>query len=219
MQLYYLTPKPSFVPEMPKPAPYIGALFGSNILCILLHLIYARPEAGEATRGYLHGGLIIDFVGQQGPVWKLHLVALDLFVIALQTVMLSVHLERQDLKATSTPSESTNEALARATALSCTTFLPHEERRVRTRQRQRPRPSHGTCRRRTRHLARKTTRWNCTTLAKWSSPTYTSSTPFALSGDHTRTEARVGRRRVRVRRVRRDRVRPARGDAGACGDR
>ena len=83
---------------MPKHRPYIAAIFSSNVLCFLLHLLYARPEAGEATRGYLHGGMIIDFVGQKGPTSKFRLVALDLVVLILQLVMLSVHIKRQALK-------------------------------------------------------------------------------------------------------------------------
>jgi hypothetical protein len=46
----------------------------------------------------LHGGLIIDFIGQQGPSSKFHLAVLDLSVLVLQVVMLSVHLKRIKLK-------------------------------------------------------------------------------------------------------------------------
>jgi hypothetical protein len=111
IQLNFLTPKPPIFPEMPKHRPYVGAIFGSNILCFLLHLLCARPEAGEATRGYLHGGMIIDFVGQKGPISKLRLLTLDLVVLTLQLVMLSVHIKRQVLKsASSTVDRSTPDA-------------------------------------------------------------------------------------------------------------
>ncbi|KAH0560088.1 hypothetical protein GP486_003394 [Trichoglossum hirsutum] len=111
IQLNFLTPKPPIFPEMPKHRPYVGAIFGSNILCCLLHLLYARPEAGEATRGYLHGGMIIDFVGQKGPISKLRLLTLDLVVLTLQLVMLSVHIKRQTLRsASSTVGRSTPDA-------------------------------------------------------------------------------------------------------------
>jgi hypothetical protein len=96
-QVMFLTPKPKFVPPAPKHRPYIGAIFGGNIMCILLHIFTHRPEAGELTRGYLHGGLIIDFIGQQGPVSKLHLVAIDFLVMALQLFMLAVHVEETKL--------------------------------------------------------------------------------------------------------------------------
>ncbi|RDW74066.1 hypothetical protein BP5796_07508 [Coleophoma crateriformis] len=97
-QVMFLTPKPSFVPPMPKQRPYIGAIFGPNIICILLHIFTARSEAGEAMRGYLHGGIIIDLIGQKGPSSKIHLVLLDLLITALQSFMLAVHIEREKLR-------------------------------------------------------------------------------------------------------------------------
>ena len=103
MQLLYLTPKPAFFPEAPKNQPYIGAIFGTNLLCLFSHLYYPRPEAGEATRGYMHGGLMIDFVGQLGPSSKLHLFLLDVLILGLQLVMLAVVVERQKLKDGTTP--------------------------------------------------------------------------------------------------------------------
>lgn len=48
-------------------------------------------------RGYLHGGLIVDIIGQKGPTSKLQLIALDLVVLALQLAMLAVHVERERL--------------------------------------------------------------------------------------------------------------------------
>lgn len=94
----FLTPKPSFVPPMPKQRPYIGAIFGPNIICILLHIFTTRSEAVESMRGYLHGGVIIDLIGQKGPSSTIHLVLLDLLVTALQSFMLAVHIEREVLR-------------------------------------------------------------------------------------------------------------------------
>jgi len=48
-------------------------------------------------RGYLHGGIIIDLIGQKGPTSKLHLVLLDILVLLLQCLMLTVHVERERL--------------------------------------------------------------------------------------------------------------------------
>ncbi|RDL36658.1 uncharacterized protein BP5553_06010 [Venustampulla echinocandica] len=96
-QLMFLTPKPQFVPPLPQHRPYIGAIFGPNIICMLLHMFTARPHAGEAMRGYLHGGIIVDLIGQKGPTSKIHLVALDLLVLVLQFAMLAVHVERERL--------------------------------------------------------------------------------------------------------------------------
>jgi len=97
--MMFLTPKPNFIPPMPQHRPYIGAIFGPNIICLFLHLFTARSEAGEAMRGYLHGGVIIDLIGQKGPTSKFHLVVLDVLVLALQCFMLSVHVERERLAA------------------------------------------------------------------------------------------------------------------------
>lgn len=96
-QMMFLTPKPSFVPPAPQHRPYIGAIFLPNIICLLLHLFTARPEAGEAMRGYLHGGVIIDLIGYKGPTSKFHLVLLDLLVLGLQCFMLAVHVEKERL--------------------------------------------------------------------------------------------------------------------------
>jgi len=96
-QMVFLSPKPNFVPPMPQHRPYIGSIFGPNIICILLHVFTARSEAGEAMRGYLHGGIIIDLIGQKGPTSKLHLVLLDILILLLQCLMLTVHVERERL--------------------------------------------------------------------------------------------------------------------------
>lgn len=95
----FLSPKPNFIPPMPTQKPYIPALFVPNLICLLLHISTPRSEAGEAMRGYLHGGIIIDLIGQKGPTSKIHLVLMDLLVLALQCFMLTVHLERDRLAA------------------------------------------------------------------------------------------------------------------------
>ena len=96
---FYFTPKPSiFPPPPPTHRPYIGIIFGNNIICILLHLFFRPPAAGEATRSYLLGGLVIDFVGQESPVSRWRLLALDALVLALQVLILAVTLERKKLE-------------------------------------------------------------------------------------------------------------------------
>ena len=72
-----------------------------------MHILLPRPEAGEATRGYLHGGLAMDFVGQKGPTSKFHLVLLDVLILLMQLVHLAATTTRQRVKqqtsATTTP--------------------------------------------------------------------------------------------------------------------
>ncbi|OAF61439.1 hypothetical protein VC83_02195 [Pseudogymnoascus destructans] len=97
-QLVFLSPaaKP---PPIPGPSPYIPALLSTNTLCAFLHLVTARPSGSELTRGYLHGGIIVDFIGQRAPSTKAVLVGLDILILLLQLVMLSVHVEEAVLKA------------------------------------------------------------------------------------------------------------------------
>lgn len=64
-----------------------------------MHLLSMAPEASEATHGYLHGGLLIDFVGQLGPVAKSRLVGTDLLTMVLQFVIFFVLLEQRQLRA------------------------------------------------------------------------------------------------------------------------
>ncbi|KAM0799335.1 hypothetical protein BDR22DRAFT_856273 [Usnea florida] len=95
---FYFTPKPSIFPPPPSThRPYVGMIFGNNIICMLLHLAFRPPAAGEATRGYLLGGLLIDFVGQESPVSRWRLLALDALVLALQVLVMAVMLEKRKL--------------------------------------------------------------------------------------------------------------------------
>lgn len=83
-------------PDEPRPfLPVVAGLFAVNFL---LHMLYRAPAAGEDTRGYLHGGLMIDFIGQQGPTSKWKLGGLDLCILVLQLIMVSAHIKRRDLK-------------------------------------------------------------------------------------------------------------------------
>ncbi|EFW14335.1 hypothetical protein D8B26_008198 [Coccidioides posadasii str. Silveira] len=107
IQFGYLTPKPTFEP--PENQPYIGAILTSNLLCMFLHCISAAPIAGEVSRGYLHGGLFIDFIGQKGPISKVRLIVMDILVMILQIIMMGIILEKENVKATS-PRESSNSA-------------------------------------------------------------------------------------------------------------
>lgn len=92
----HFTPKPDIIPPIPSDQrPYVSTILGTNIFCILLHLVFNPPAAGEAMRGYLHGGLMIDFVGQSSPVSRWHLLGLDLMCLALQVLIMCVILEKQ----------------------------------------------------------------------------------------------------------------------------
>lgn len=50
-------------------------------------------------RGYLHGGLLTDFVGQLGPTSKFRLGVMDLGIFLLQLTMLWIVVEKKELEA------------------------------------------------------------------------------------------------------------------------
>jgi hypothetical protein len=95
-----LTPIPDALGERPpeEPKPFLPLILFSFLVNFVLHQTYPAPSAGEDTRGYLHGGLMIDFIGQQSPTSKWKLGALDMCILLLQLVMVAVHVKRRDLK-------------------------------------------------------------------------------------------------------------------------
>ena len=106
-----------------------------SLLCILAHIFFALPEAGEATRGYLHGGVIIDFIGQKPPTTKLAFLFVDAIILGAQCLMLAVHQEREKLKKAVSPSLRTIspsgvQAVQAAAAEATTQDLDAEERGV-----------------------------------------------------------------------------------------
>ncbi|KAK3299009.1 uncharacterized protein B0H64DRAFT_430096 [Chaetomium fimeti] len=98
----FLTPKDGLL--LPAEHPHIYTIFIPSVLCILAHIFFGLPEAGEATRGYLHGGVIIDFIGQKPPTSKLAFLCYDLVILGAQCLMLAVHQERENLKKAVSPS-------------------------------------------------------------------------------------------------------------------
>jgi hypothetical protein len=127
----FLTPKPSVsnIRNTTKHHPYIGAIFVPNLFCIFIHLLTRRPSAGEAARGYLHGSVILDFIGQKGPTSKFHLVALDLLILSLQCFMLTVHVEQERLKLVLSDTATVNITPPTAAVIAAQT-LDEEERGV-----------------------------------------------------------------------------------------
>lgn len=125
----FLTPKPAFFPEHPADRPYIGSILGTNILCILLHLIYVPPSGGESTRGYLHGGLVMDFIGQQGGASRMHMLMLDLFLLCLQLTQLCAKTAKLKLK--KGPVQVTTSGGREYSAAPTTQDIDSEERGVR----------------------------------------------------------------------------------------
>lgn len=101
VELIFFTPKaPPFEPT--RSQPFVGAIIGSNLICMLFHAFLVRPEAGEETRGYLHGGLFIDFIGQS-PVSIYQLLSFDLLIFIIDFIMLGLIIERVKTNGTPTP--------------------------------------------------------------------------------------------------------------------
>ncbi len=98
VQLFFLTERPPGLPAPPT-RPALGVVVGSYLLCTILHLVNARPEAGEASHFYLHGSIIIDFVGQLGPTSKWRLFCMDTLVLALQFGQLALGIEKRRIQA------------------------------------------------------------------------------------------------------------------------
>lgn len=76
---------------------YFARLIGLNVLIAGLHLYFQTLHPGEATRGYAHGGLILDFIGQKGPSSKMQLVLYDFVILVLQLIYLDVFRARRTL--------------------------------------------------------------------------------------------------------------------------
>ncbi|KAK8089052.1 hypothetical protein PG997_004013 [Apiospora hydei] len=96
-QWTYLTPKPENIIFL-LPNYQASAIVGPNLLCMLLHIVTSLPQASEASRGYLHGGVLVDFVGQRPPTSKFTLLLLDAVLLGLQCVMLAVSMERDKVR-------------------------------------------------------------------------------------------------------------------------
>ncbi|KAF7712483.1 Uncharacterized protein PECH_003089 [Penicillium ucsense] len=115
VQLFFFTPKePPFDPK--RNQPFIGAIFVSNVICMLFHAFLVRPEVGESTRGYQHGGLFIDFIGQK-PVPVIRLLIFDVFIFVVDIIMLALIIERVKTvgpKTTNLPGASENSTAANA---------------------------------------------------------------------------------------------------------
>ncbi|OJD21887.1 hypothetical protein ACJ73_06767 [Blastomyces percursus] len=108
VQFIFFTPKAGPLPETSTSAPPIVTVFLSNITCMALHYVSSAPMAGEASRGYLHGGLFIDFIGQKGPVSKFRLFLFDLLIFGMQLIMLCVILEKDRAKQLARPADAAN---------------------------------------------------------------------------------------------------------------
>jgi hypothetical protein len=98
-QYMYLTPKDEAFPFlMPASRVHVLLVVIPNFICIVLHLFTSLPRGPDFHRGYQHGGLIIDFVGQRPPTSRLYYLFADFAILAIQCLMLTVHTQREQLR-------------------------------------------------------------------------------------------------------------------------
>ncbi|KEY71060.1 hypothetical protein S7711_00884 [Stachybotrys chartarum IBT 7711] len=77
---------------------HIFLILISNLVCLLSHTFGSLPTGHDYHRGYQHGGLIIDFVGQKPPAWRVYYVIVDIVIVLLQCLILSAHTDRENLR-------------------------------------------------------------------------------------------------------------------------
>lgn len=77
---------------------------------MVFHNFITHPEAGEETRGYLHGGMFIDFIGQKAPVSVFRLLSLDVLILVIDFVMLGLVIERVKASGASSATDGDTEA-------------------------------------------------------------------------------------------------------------
>ena len=100
-QYMYLTPKDESFPFlMPASRIHVLLVVVPNIICMALHLFGSLPTGPDFHRGYQHGGLIIDFIGQRPPTYRLYYLLADVVILAAQCLMLTVHTQREKLRVT-----------------------------------------------------------------------------------------------------------------------
>ena len=67
-----------------------------NLVCLITHIVHDRPSAtARSARGWIHGGLLVDFVGELGPVSRWRLLGYDILIAALQILMLMIGHEKR----------------------------------------------------------------------------------------------------------------------------
>ncbi|KAG6005146.1 hypothetical protein E4U21_000400 [Claviceps maximensis] len=98
-QYMYLTPKDESFPfHMPAGRVHVLLVVIPNLICMFLHLFTPLPRGADFHRGYQHGGLIIDFVGQRPATYKTYYLLADFVILVIQCLMLAVHTQREQLR-------------------------------------------------------------------------------------------------------------------------
>ncbi|KAM3478415.1 hypothetical protein MY5147_002194 [Beauveria neobassiana] len=100
-QYLYLSPKDeSFPVALTATRVHVLLVVAPNLICMLLHLFTSLPAGRADQRGYQHGGLVIDFIGQTPSSSRIYYVLADIFLLVLQCIMLTIHTEREQMRVT-----------------------------------------------------------------------------------------------------------------------
>ena len=83
---------------MPATRAHVVLIVAPNIICMLLHLFGSMPQGPDYHRGYLHGGVVVDFVGQMPSTSRLYYLLADVVLLVLQSLMMTIHNEREKLR-------------------------------------------------------------------------------------------------------------------------
>lgn len=128
--LYLTPPDESFPIPMSSQMPIVFVLI-PNFLCVLLHIFGTLPHGPDYNRGYQHGGVITDFVGQKPSTSRIYYLLVDIAILLVQCLMFSLHIEKRKLSGTlNGSSPTTAEEASPAAAAPTVEDLDAEERGV-----------------------------------------------------------------------------------------
>ncbi|CZT19232.1 uncharacterized protein RCC_05078 [Ramularia collo-cygni] len=111
IQFIYLTPKNPLFPAPPSGTRVLGIVCLVGCLSVLFH-VWRGVGSGVDRRGYLHGGLVLDFIGQEDPGGCMGLVGLDLLVVGLQVLCCAVKRVRERVLGEGASSSSSSSSVA-----------------------------------------------------------------------------------------------------------
>lgn len=122
--IFFTSKSPALDPT--RNQPFVGAIVASNLFCMIFHAFVLHPEAGESSRGYLHGGIFIDFIGQTpAPIFRL--LSFDLFIFLVDFIMLALIVERVKMTSSTSSTTSSNTAANTGTSTDGNTPQPNDQ--------------------------------------------------------------------------------------------
>jgi hypothetical protein len=68
-------------------------IMAANAFCFTWHWLQSLPQGPDFHRGYQHGGILIDFIGQKPPTSRVYYLLADLVIFVLQMLMVTISSE------------------------------------------------------------------------------------------------------------------------------